>query len=154
MHGNQGGLSCSGNTWSSAFHTGSPVKARFQIQIQIQIQNGGRRAHLTLTVCTHDNMDSLYIKRLAQNATVKCLKISCIQTHQMSGNCLCVCAQCRVSSCPHSVKYLLVFFPLFCRTLCLCHFCLKEVLDEMVCTETLSCFCVLDHHISKTIYMS
>ena len=63
-------------------------------------------------------------------------------------------AECTMPSSTHCVKDLLVFLLLRCWTFCLCHFCLKEVLDEMVGTETLSCFCVLYHHISKTIYMS
>ena len=62
--------------------------------------------------------------------------------------------ECTTPSSTHCVKDLLVFLLLRCWTFCLCHFCLKEVLDEMVGTETLSCFCVLYHHISKTIYMS
>lgn len=62
--------------------------------------------------------------------------------------------ECTTPSSTHCVKDLLVFLLLRCWTFCLCHFCLKKVLDEMVGTETLSCFCVLYHHISKTIYMS
>ena len=62
--------------------------------------------------------------------------------------------ECTTPSSTHCVKDLLVFLLLRCWTFCLCHFCLKEVLDEMVGTETLSCFRVLYHHISKTIYMS